>query len=123
MTAAQRHPAPSQPHHTAPSLPNPGAPLYYLEVIVPSGQIDGGQIDGGQIGGGQTCDSQTCGVPTPGTLVPHLSGWTVQTWPVARLGDLTLQARPHSAAATPDDLRAALSRAGFTPLGPIRTRR
>ncbi|WP_119672968.1 hypothetical protein [Deinococcus sp. RM] len=70
----------------------PTAPLYSLEVIAPSGRA------------------------------PQLDGWTVQSWPVASLGDLTIQARPHQAA-TPDDLRAALTRAGFTPLGPVRTHR
>lgn len=76
----------------APAAPQPDLPLYSLEVIAPSGQA------------------------------PQLDGWTVQSWPVASLGDLTLQARPQHAA-TPDDLRAALTRAGFTPLGPVRTHR
>ncbi|WP_155297921.1 hypothetical protein [Deinococcus kurensis] len=76
----------------APAAPQPDLPLYSLEVIAPSGRA------------------------------PQLDGWTVQSWPVARLGDLTLQARPHHAA-TPDDLRAALRAAGFTPLGPVRTHR
>jgi hypothetical protein len=71
---------------------DPAAPLYSLEVIAPSGQA------------------------------PQLNGWTIQSWPVASLGDLTLQARPHHAA-TPDDLRAALRAAGYTPLGPVRTHR
>ncbi|GGR87160.1 hypothetical protein [Deinococcus sedimenti] len=61
-------------------------------------------------------------VIAPGGRAPQLDGWTVQSWPVASLGDLTLQARPHHAA-TPDDLRAALTRAGFTPLGPVRAHR
>ena len=88
-------PEPAAPLATLPlhSQPLHSLPLYSLEVISPSGRA------------------------------PHLSGWTVQTWPVASLGDLTLQARPHGAAATPDDLRAVLTRAGFTPLGPIRTHR
>lgn len=77
---------------TDPAAPRLNLPLYSLEVIAPSGQA------------------------------PQLDGWTVQSWPVASLGDLTLQARPHHAA-SPDDLRAALTRAGFTPLGPVRTHR
>ncbi|MFT2718434.1 hypothetical protein ACMT4L_00395 [Deinococcus sp. A31D244] len=103
MTATQYRPTlthlptpePAAPLGTLPlhSQPLHSQPLYSLEVISPSGRA------------------------------PHLSGWTVQIWPVASLGDLTLQARPHGAAATPDDLRAALTRAGFTPLGPIRTHR
>ncbi|WP_189069451.1 hypothetical protein [Deinococcus radiotolerans] len=80
-------------HLHAPLLPDPTAPLYSLEVIAPTRQI------------------------------PHLSGWTLQAWPVASLGDLTLQARPHDASATPDDLRAALRAAGLTPLGPVRAHR
>ncbi|GHG15814.1 hypothetical protein CBQ26_17695 [Deinococcus indicus] len=75
-----------------PAAPQPDLPLYSLEVIAPSGQA------------------------------PQLDGWTVQGWPVASLGDLTLQARPQHPA-TPDDLRAALLAAGFTPLGPVRTHR
>ncbi|MGM9321072.1 hypothetical protein [Deinococcus aquaticus] len=98
MTATQYRPTLTHlltPEPAAPlgNLPLHSQPLYSLEIISPSGRA------------------------------PHLTGWTVQTWPVASLGDLTLQARPHGEAATPDDLRAALTRAGFTPLGPIRTHR
>ena len=93
MTATQYRPTLTHLPTPEPAAPLGNLPLYSLEVISPSGRA------------------------------PHLSGWTVQTWPVASLGDLTLQARPHGAAATPDDLRAVLTRAGFTPLGPIRTHR
>ncbi|GGS15428.1 hypothetical protein [Deinococcus knuensis] len=75
-----------------PTAPLHSLPLYSLEVIAPGGRA------------------------------PQLDGWTVQSWPVASLGDLTIQARPDHPAA-PDDLRAALTRAGFTPLGPVRTHR
>lgn len=100
MTTTQYRPTsahlstPAHPEPAAPlrNLPLRNLPLYSLEVISPSGRA------------------------------PHLDGWTVQTWPVASLGDLTVQARPHGAA-SPDDLRAALTRAGFTPLGPVRTHR
>ncbi|PIG97931.1 hypothetical protein [Deinococcus sp. UR1] len=97
MTATQYRPTSahlSTPEPAAPlrNLPLYSLPIYSLEVISPSGRA------------------------------PHLDGWTVQTWPVASLGDLTVQARPHGAA-SPDDLRAALTRAGFTPLGPVRTHR
>lgn len=99
MTATQYRPSlshlptPTPPEPTAPHpLAQPDLPLYSLEVIAPSGQA------------------------------PQLDGWTVQGWPVASLGDLTLQARPHHPA-TPDDLRAALLAAGFTPLGPVRPHR
>ncbi|MFW8626422.1 hypothetical protein [Deinococcus sp. ME38] len=99
MTATQHRPSLSHlpsPTPSEPAAPHPlsldSLPLYSLEVIAPSGQA------------------------------PQLDGWTVQGWPVASLGDLTLQARPQHPA-TPDDLRAALTRAGFTPLGPVRTHR
>lgn len=52
-----------------------------------------------------------------------LPDWAIRTWPVARLGDVTLEARPLWAHLGPDDLRAALRAAGWTPLGPVRTRR
>lgn len=57
--------------------------------------------------------------PTPARL-PDLPGWQLRAWPQARLGDLTLEARPLRAA-TPDELLGALRAAGFTPLGqPVR---
>ncbi|GAA0518643.1 hypothetical protein [Deinococcus depolymerans] len=99
MTATQHRPSPTHLPTPTPSepaaahpLPLDSLPLYSLEVIAPSGRT------------------------------PQLDGWTVQSWPIASLGDLTLQARPHHAA-TPDDLRAALHAAGITPLGPVRTHR
>lgn len=54
---------------------------------------------------------------------PELVGWEVRLWKVARLGDATLEARalyPQLAAA---DLQEALARAGWSVLGPVRTRR
>ncbi|MXV18035.1 hypothetical protein [Deinococcus xianganensis] len=75
-----------------PTAPLYSLPMYSVEVIAPSGRA------------------------------PQLDGWTVQSWPVASLGDLTIQARPHHPS-TPDDLRAALRAAGYTPLGPVRTHR
>lgn len=52
--------------------------------------------------------------------VPCLPGWELRAWPVARLGDATLEARPHSPGLGAADLGRALRRAGYTPLGPVR---
>lgn len=63
-------------------------------------------------------------VVTPGgvTGTPTVPGWILRAWPVARLGDITLEARPDGAH-TPDALRAALATHGYRVLGPIRERR
>lgn len=55
--------------------------------------------------------------------LPELYGWQVRVWPVARLGDATVEARalyPHLDAA---HLREDLELAGVKVLGPIRERR
>ena len=54
---------------------------------------------------------------------PVLPDWDLRLWPVARLGDVTLEARPLRPDLGPDDLRAALRGEGWTPLGPVRARR
>ena len=54
---------------------------------------------------------------------PALPGWELRVWPVARLGDVTLEARPQQPWLGPDDLRAGLRGEGWTPLGPVRRRR
>lgn len=56
-----------------------------------------------------------------GLTLPQLPGWTVTVWPLARLGDFTLEARP-LAPTPPAVLLGALRAAGFTPLG-LRERR
>ena len=53
--------------------------------------------------------------PACGAL-PRLPGWTLTVWPLARLGDFTLEARP-LAPTPPAVLLGALRAAGFTPLG------
>lgn len=53
---------------------------------------------------------------------PTLPGWTLRLWPVARLGDATLEARPDSAQASAQELRAALAELGIGVLGPLRPR-
>ncbi|EYB67337.1 hypothetical protein DEIPH_ctg044orf0060 [Deinococcus phoenicis] len=57
--------------------------------------------------------------PDGQVTVPGLADWELRAWPVARLGDATLEARPRhphlGAAALDSDLR----RAGYTPLGPF----
>ncbi|GHF55420.1 hypothetical protein HNQ07_003361 [Deinococcus metalli] len=53
----------------------------------------------------------------------RVPGWTIRAWPVARLGDVTLEAHPHDARCTAADLAAALRDVRVTPLGPIRARR
>lgn len=55
--------------------------------------------------------------------VPDLPGWELRAWPVARLGDATLEARPHSPGPGAAELARELRRAGYTPLGPVRTAR
>ncbi|MFC3833270.1 MULTISPECIES: hypothetical protein [Deinococcus] len=51
-----------------------------------------------------------------------LPGWTIRVWPVARLGDVTLEARASDPSQRAADLGMALNRAGIVPLGPIRAR-
>lgn len=63
------------------------------------------------------------GRPAAPTLpVLALPGWTLRLWPVARLGDATLEARPDSAQASAQELRAALAELGIGVLGPLRPR-
>lgn len=50
-------------------------------------------------------------------------GWELRSWPVARLGDVTLEARPLDPDLGPAELRSALAALGVTALGPIRERR
>ncbi|ASN80595.1 hypothetical protein [Deinococcus ficus] len=50
---------------------------------------------------------------------PTLPGWTLRVWPVARLGDATLEA---AGPGSPDSLRLALTASGYGVLGPIRAR-
>ncbi len=52
--------------------------------------------------------------------LPDLPDWDLRLWPVARLGDVTLEARPLRPHLGPDELRAALRSEGWTPLGPVR---
>ncbi|MFD1730959.1 hypothetical protein ACFSC4_07505 [Deinococcus malanensis] len=64
-------------------------------------------------------------VSTPqGTLTaPQLQDWEVRAWPVARLGDLTLEVRPLCPYLDENDLCAELRRGGYQVLGPVRARR
>lgn len=55
--------------------------------------------------------------PDGKATVPAFSGWELRAWPVARLGDMTLEARPLRPDLEAADLEAALRRAGYTPLG------
>lgn len=57
--------------------------------------------------------------PVGEQTLPDLSGWELHMWPVARLGDVTLEARPLRPDLGPDDLRAALQNVGWTPLGRV----
>lgn len=54
---------------------------------------------------------------------PLLSNWEVRVWPVARLGDATLEARPLYPHLNAAHLRADLQQAGVQVLGPIREKR
>lgn len=67
-------------------------PVYTLEITTPTGQ------------------------PT----TPLLPGWTAHVWPVARLGDATLQIQALYSHLTETDLRRALHAAGYAALGPVR---
>lgn len=55
--------------------------------------------------------------------LPALDGWKVQMWPVARLGDATLEAQALRPDLSADDLRLALAQAGWQTLGPVRAHR
>lgn len=66
----------------------------FAEVITPSGEV---------------------GTPT-------LPGWEVRVWPIARLGDATLEAKALLPHLTATDLKAGLSRVGWSVLGPIRVK-
>ena len=61
-------------------------------------------------------------IVTPGGAprVPELPGWELRAWPVARLGDATLEASPRFPHLSADHLRADLASAGVQVLGPIR---
>ena len=61
-------------------------------------------------------------LPDPGADDLHAAGWHLRLWPVARLGDATLEARPLCSGLGPDDLRRTLRGMGVTLLGPIRQR-
>lgn len=54
---------------------------------------------------------------------PLLPGWELRVWPVARLGDATLEARPLCPHLEAADLDRDLRRAGYMPLGPVRAAR
>ena len=54
---------------------------------------------------------------------PVLPGWELRLWPVARLGDATLEARPLFPHLSGDDLKNDLARLGWDILGPVRARR
>lgn len=69
--------------------------LYTLELLTPDGQAG----------------------------APALPDWELRAWPVARLGDATLEARPRRPHLGPADLDRDLRRAGYTPLGPVRPAR
>ncbi|MFB9993036.1 hypothetical protein ACFFLM_13765 [Deinococcus oregonensis] len=64
-------------------------------------------------------------ITTPNSLptVPALAGWQLRVWPVARLGDATLEARPVDAHQSTADLLDALHAHGYGTLGPVRTRK
>ncbi|MFC4637411.1 hypothetical protein [Deinococcus hohokamensis] len=63
-------------------------------------------------------------VLTPGGRLdtPALTGWEMRSWPVARLGDLTLEVRALQPGLNEHDLQAVLTRSGYTVLGPVRRR-
>lgn len=64
-------------------------------------------------------------ITTPDSVptAPALSGWQLRVWPVARLGDATLEARPLDAHQTAADLLHALHAHGYGTLGPVHTRK
>ncbi|GAA5512582.1 hypothetical protein Dcar01_01298 [Deinococcus carri] len=61
--------------------------------------------------------------PDGRATAPALADWEVRAWPVARLGDATLEARPRRPHLGAAELDHDLRRAGYTPLGPFRTAR
>lgn len=63
-------------------------------------------------------------VTAPGTSLdaPALRDWEIRAWPVARLGDLTLEIRARQPGLDEPDLRAALAGCGYRVLGPLRRR-
>lgn len=61
--------------------------------------------------------------PDGSACVPDLHGWEVRVWPVARLGDATLEARPLYPHLDAAHLREDLDRAGVQVLGPVREKR
>lgn len=62
-------------------------------------------------------------MPTSSAGWPTLQDWDIRVWPVARLGDVTLEARPLLPSLGAQDLRDGLRAEGWTPLGPVRVRR
>ncbi|WP_034385194.1 hypothetical protein [Deinococcus sp. YIM 77859] len=61
--------------------------------------------------------------PDGRVTAPLLPDWELRAWPVARLGDATLEARPRRPHLGAEDLAADLCRAGYLPLGPLRATR
>lgn len=61
--------------------------------------------------------------PTGQATAPELHGWDLRSWPVARLGDATLEASPIYPHLDAGNLREALAQAGYAVLGPIRQRK
>lgn len=61
--------------------------------------------------------------PEGGPSAPLLADWELRAWPVARLGDATLEARPRRSGLGSAELDRDLRRAGYTPLGPFRAAR
>ncbi len=68
---------------------------FVLELITPSGKIE----------------------------TPSLTGWQLMAWPVARLGDLTLEAKALYSYLRTEDLATDLAKAGYKVLGPIHQRK
>lgn len=60
--------------------------------------------------------------PSGSVTTPDLPGWDVRVWPVARLGDATLEARPQYPHLCAADLQLELERLGWSVLGPIRVK-
>ncbi|TDE85755.1 hypothetical protein [Deinococcus sp. S9] len=61
--------------------------------------------------------------PEGSPSAPLLADWELRAWPVARLGDATLEARPRRADLGSAELDRDLRGAGYTPLGPFRQAR
>lgn len=75
--------------------------VLFAEVILPAGQQTTSELSGW----------------------PELPGWELRLWPVARLGDATLEARPLYPHLDAADLHCDLRQAGLDILGPVRHRR